>query len=141
MAFSRALRLELAEHDVTFAQFVHLEQLWNEDGLTQTELSRRVGVETASSTPILDQLEKHGLVDRRRNEIDRRKINLHLTAKGRALRSALFAAARKVNKVARRNLSASEVAVLFSILNRLTESIATEYPGSNTEDARTRLGS
>jgi len=99
MAFSRALRLELEQHGVTFGQFVHLEQLWNEDGLTQTELSARVGIESASSTSILGQLEEKGLIDRRRNGRDRRKINVHLTERGLALQSDLIGAAIKVNQV------------------------------------------
>lgn len=141
MAFSRALRLELAKHDVTFGQFVHLEQLWNEDGLTQTELSRRVGIETASSTSILEQLETQGLIDRRRDGRDRRKLNVHLTKKGTALRSVLFDAARKVNRIARRGFTASELGLLIKFLARMTDSLAAEYPGSNSADARTRLGS
>ena len=140
MAFSRALRLELAKHDVTFGQFVHLEQLWNEDGLTQTELSRRIGIESASSTSILEQLEQHGLIDRPRNGRDRRKVNVHLTEKGAALQPALFGAAKKVNRIAQSELTPDEVVALISILNRMTESIAAEYPGSNSVDARARLG-
>ena len=139
MAFSRALRLELAKHDVTFGQFVHLEQLWTEDGLTQTELSRRIGIETASSTSILEQLEEDGLVDRRRNGRDRRKVNVYLTEKGSALQPVLFGAAIKVNWIARSELTPDEVAALISILNRMTASIAAEYPGSNSADAKARL--
>jgi DNA-binding MarR family transcriptional regulator len=140
MAFSRALRLELAKYNVTFGQFVHLEQLWNEDGLTQTELSRRVGVETASSTSILDQLEKQGLIERRRNRRDRRKINVHLTKEGAALQTDLVGAAIEVNRIARSGLSTSEVSTLILNLRRMTEAVVAEYPGSNSTDARTRLG-
>lgn len=141
MAFNRALRMELAKHGVTFAQFVHLEQLWNEDGLTQAELSRRIGVETATSTPIIDQLEQQGLIERRRNTSDRRKINVQLMKKGAVLRTVLFAAARRVNKVARSRLSSDDLAILTAILSRMTDTINAEYPGSNSVDARTRLGS
>jgi DNA-binding MarR family transcriptional regulator len=141
MAFSRALRLELAKHDVTFGQFVHLENLWSEDGLTQTELSHRVGIETASSTSILDQLETLGLVDRRRNSSDRRKINVYLTPKGADLQPVLYRAAAKVNAVARGEMSASDVSALISILDRIADSVSATYPGSNATNARTRLGS
>ena len=52
--FNRSLREELARHDITFGQFQHL---WNqlfENGLTQVDLSRRIGIEMASSTAMID---------------------------------------------------------------------------------------
>src|SRR5690606_16542704 len=52
MVFNRALRDELAKHNVTFSQYQHLRQLWQDDGLAQNELSRRIGIETASSTTV-----------------------------------------------------------------------------------------
>src|SRR6266581_7069717 len=74
-AFNRYLRARLAVHGVTFGQFQHLRNLWVENGLTQAELSRRIGIEMASSTAILDSLEAERLVSRLRNATDRRKIN------------------------------------------------------------------
>jgi hypothetical protein len=50
-AFNRYLTAQLAVHGVTFGQFQHLRNLWVEDGLTQAELSRRIGIEMASSSP------------------------------------------------------------------------------------------
>src|SRR5512144_648889 len=67
MAFNRVLREELSRHDITFSQFQHLWQLWRHDGLAQVELSRRIGIETASSTAAIDQLEKRGLIARARD--------------------------------------------------------------------------
>lgn len=141
MAFSRALRVELAKSDVTFGQFVHLEQLWKSDGMTQVELSRRVGVETASSTSILEQLETQGLIDRKRNADDRRKISVYLTPKGAALEGPLLASAKKVNKAARRSLSENDLLHLFEVLDILTASLTEQYPASSSTDARTRLNS
>ena len=60
MGFNRRLRHELAAHGVTFGQFQHLRNLWVENGLTQAELSRRIGIEMASSTAILDSLQAEG---------------------------------------------------------------------------------
>src|SRR4051794_4848924 len=76
MTFNRALREELASHDVTFSQFQHLRQLWEADGLTQVELSRRIGIQMASSTSVLDSLECRRLIRRVRQSKDRRKINV-----------------------------------------------------------------
>ena len=55
--FNKALREGLARHNITFSQYQHLRQLWQSDGLAQVELSGRIGIETASSTAVIDQLE------------------------------------------------------------------------------------
>ncbi len=52
--------------------------------------SRAVGIETASSTTILDELERLGSVRRVRNPKDRRKINVYLTDAGSALQPILL---------------------------------------------------
>jgi len=88
-AFNRYLTAQLAAHGVTFSQFQHLRNLWVEDGLTQAELSRRIGIEMASSTAVLDSLESEKLVSRVRNAADRRKINVFLTPTGAALEAPL----------------------------------------------------
>ena len=43
-AFSRALEVRTAPHGVSSGQWRFLRVLWREDGLTQRELSRRVGM-------------------------------------------------------------------------------------------------
>jgi MarR family transcriptional regulator, organic hydroperoxide resistance regulator len=118
-AFNRYLRQALAAHQVTFGQFQHLRNLWVENGLTQAELSRRIGIEMASSTAILDSLEAERLVTRLRNAGDRRKINVFLTPAGAALQKPLMACAAKANKQARRGLSDAEVATMFAHVGRI----------------------
>src|SRR3954464_12294869 len=92
-AFNRYLTAQLAAHGVTFGQFQHLRNLWVENGLTQAELSRRIGIEMASSTAILDALEPEKLITRVRNATDRRKINVFLTPAGATLEAPLMACA------------------------------------------------
>lgn len=117
--FNKALRDELAGHDMTFSQYQHLRQLWQMDGLAQAELSRRIGIETASSTAVIDQLEKLGFIRRKRDPEDRRRILVTLTAAGRALERPLDACAIAVNKRARGGLSKAEVAALFSLVRKI----------------------
>jgi DNA-binding MarR family transcriptional regulator len=120
-AFNRYLTAQLAIHGVTFGQFQHLRNLWVEDGLTQAELSRRIGIEMASSTAILDSLESAKLITRVRNAADRRKINVFLTRAGAALETPLMACAADANKRASKGLDKAEVARLFFIAGQIIE--------------------
>jgi DNA-binding MarR family transcriptional regulator len=120
-AFNRYLTAQLAAHGVTFGQFQHLRNLWVENGLTQAELSRRIGIEMASSTAILDSLEATKLITRVRNTTDRRKINVFLTPAGAALEKALMACAADANKRASKGLTQVEVAQLFSLAGQIID--------------------
>lgn len=120
-AFNRYLTARLAAHGVTFGQFQHLRNLWVEDGLAQGELSRRIGIEVASSTAILDSLESAKLITRVRNTTDRRKVNVLLTAAGAALEAPLMACAADANKQASKGLTKAEVQQLFAIAGQIIE--------------------
>ncbi len=138
--FNRHLRDELAHHDVTFGQFQHLRNLWVENGLTQAELSRRIGIEMASSTAILDSLEARRLITRVRNAADRRKINVFLTPTGAALKKPLMACAARVNKEARRGLDDTELAGVFALVGRIIANLEAlrAAEASGEERAQTR---
>jgi DNA-binding MarR family transcriptional regulator len=124
-AFNRYLTAQLAVHGVTFGQFQHLRNLWVENGLTQAELSRRIGIEMASSTAILDSLEAAKLITRVRNTADRRKINVFLTPAGAALEKPLMACAADANKRASKGLTQAEVAYLFALAGQIIENFKT----------------
>jgi DNA-binding MarR family transcriptional regulator len=132
MAFARGMRIELANSGVTFGQFVHLERLWNEDGLTQAELSRRVGVEMASSTSILAELEERGWIRRERGAEDRRKLFVYLTPQGRKLAGPVLDKVKAVNRVARRGIAAADVADIFRVLEAMAANLNEAYPGMLT---------
>jgi MarR family transcriptional regulator, organic hydroperoxide resistance regulator len=119
-AFNRVFKARLAPLRITYGQFQYLQGLWESDGLTQTDLTRRVGVEMAASTPILDSLEKRKLIKRARNVSDRRKIHVYLTAAGAALKEKLSACVIDANQVARQNVSNVDLAALFDVLGQIT---------------------
>lgn len=139
MAFSKALRYELAKENVTFGQFVHLERLWDQDGLTQKELSKRVGVETASSTSILAELEELGYVVRKRSVVDGRAINVHLTPAGSALQQSLLSCASRVNARAKRALEPEVVEQLYGMLDAITRELSAAYPQLHRANGKQRL--
>jgi MarR family transcriptional regulator for hemolysin len=117
--FNKALREKLAQHDITFSQYQHLRQLWQDDGLAQVELSRRIGIETASSTSVIDQLEKLGFIRRNRDSADRRRIIVYLTGSGRALERPLDGCAIAVNMRARNGLTNAQIALLYEMIEKI----------------------
>lgn len=135
MAFTREFRERLAEHGFTFGEFIHLERLWEEDGLNQKELSRRVGIASASSTQIIEALEKNKLIQRERNPNDRRSINVFLTALGRAKKSELLSCAKDANRLARKGLSREAIAALFDTVQTIIQNLEASSPPGAKRDS------
>ena len=114
-----ALRTRIEPLGVVPGQFAQLLALYDEDGLTQTELGDRVRIDQSTIAHTLKRMERDGLVKRTRSETDRRQAEVRLTRKARARESALKAAAAEVNALALAGLTGSEIGDLLSTLSRL----------------------
>jgi MarR family transcriptional regulator, transcriptional regulator for hemolysin len=86
---ARVLRREFdrraAVLGVTRAQWRVLARLRRRDGLRQVELADLLDVEPITLCRMVDRLEEAGLVERRRDETDRRAWLVHLTPKAEPL--------------------------------------------------------
>ncbi len=56
-----------------------------EGPVSQHELGAQLGIDRTTVVELIDDLEKQGVVERRRNPADRRSYALHLTVKGRTV--------------------------------------------------------
>jgi DNA-binding MarR family transcriptional regulator len=118
-AFSRSLQSKIAAHGVSMGQWFFLRALWDEDGLTQRELSQRVGMMEPTTVTALNSMERRGLVERVRNPHDRRKVNIYLTPKGRSLREVLLPCAAEVSDLATRGIEPADLALAIDLLHRM----------------------
>src|ERR1041384_346587 len=75
-AFQRLLERRIAAYGVTRGQWYFLRVLWNEDGLSQRELSARVGMMEPTTVIALRSMERTGLIRRIRSKDDRRKTHV-----------------------------------------------------------------
>jgi DNA-binding MarR family transcriptional regulator len=117
--FVKALADELDAFHITTGQWSALRVLWQEEGLSQVELAQRMMVEKASLTAVLKAMAAEGLITRVRNVEDRRKVNIFLTASGRRLKGKILPLIGKINRRATRQLSASDVRQLHTLLARV----------------------
>src|SRR3989344_416812 len=134
-AFSRALEVRTAPHGVSSGQWRFLRVLWREDGLTQRELPRRVGMREPTTVIALKSLERSGFVTRQKSLEDRRKVHVFLTPEARALEAVLLPAVAEVNAVALAGLTPDEVAVLRKALTQvgrnLTADVGEDIPSDS----------
>ena len=123
LLFAKALRNRLQNHQITPGQWYFLRTLWDEEGLSQRELSRRVGTTEPTTVSALRLLARNGMIERVRNPKDRRTINIYLTDKARDLKATLMPVAFDVNDVAMRGLTDSEFAQLQGLLQKVRENL------------------
>ena len=135
-AFDRALNAHLAREGLSSGFWHFLRALWQEDGATQKRLAQLNNVTEPTAVTMLAAMGRLGLVDRVRNERDRRKINVFVTPKGRALKADLMPYAHRINDVAGEGISAEDLATCLRVLKRMSENLSAETARLSDEPLR-----
>ena len=68
-----------------------LHALWEQEGLTHTELAAHLQISPATTTKMIQRMEKAGFIRRRPDPQDQRLSRVYLTESGRAVRSEVEA--------------------------------------------------
>lgn len=137
-ALQRYLQSQIEPHGVTLGMWYFLRALWQEDGLTQRELSDRIGTMEPTTLHAIAGMERADLVRRKRNKQDKRKMNVFLTAKGRALRDNLLPIARDVVDKALTGLSEAERATFLATLVQVRRNLDDDTLPQETGEAGPR---
>ena len=122
--FYRQLERRTLAHGITSGQWPFLRVLWNEEGMTQHELSLRVGMREPTTVTALNSLERSGLVRRQPSLKDRRKTHIFLTDKGHELRETMMASVSEVNRIAAEGVPDEDMETLRRVLNRISENLS-----------------
>jgi len=120
-AFRRIMKARIAAHGITVAMWTQLWELWQEDGLTQSEIARRIKLEKPSVNSTIAKMEALGLVERRCTHSDRRERRVFLTPRAWAMRDDLSLMAAQINDEVLAELSDIEIRDLMSLLRRVNE--------------------
>ena len=76
----------LKELDITYPQYLVLLVLWEKDAVNLSSVAEKLQLKSNTLTPLLKRLEKRGLLERKRSEIDERNIVITLTKEGKKLK-------------------------------------------------------
>ena len=122
-AFQRLLEKRIAPYGVARGQWYFLRVLWTEDGLSQRELSARVGMMEPTTVIALRSMEKAGLIRRVRSADDKRKAQVWLTPKAQRMRNELLSVARGITDQAEDGLRRDELAQFRRTIARMTANL------------------
>src|SRR5204863_6031863 len=100
-----------------------LAALGEKDGRRMGDLSNTTAIEVSTLTRLVDNMEKGGLVTRRRDAGDARAVALHVTPAGRRLTKRILPIAERYEAVALEGFTAGEADVLKKALRQLYDNM------------------
>ena len=80
----------LNELGITYPQYLVMMVLWEQDAQPVNDIARRLLLETNTVTPLLQRMEKLGIVVRQRGKEDKRQQIVSLTEKGKAMEEQAY---------------------------------------------------
>ena len=104
---------------LTYTQYLVFLVLWEEDGLSVTEIGQRLMLDNGTLSPLLKKLERSGYVVRSRCREDDRVVEIRLTDQGRAMQERAKDIPRQVGDCI--DLPGEQAQQLYGLLYELLE--------------------
>ena len=123
---------------LTYPQYLVMLLLWEQDGPAVRELGDALDLDSGTLSPLLKRLEAAGLVERRRSPEDERRVSVHLTRDGAALRERATTVPAQLAQAA--GLSPAEIDQLNATLAKVTAALHSAAKTGAAEDGATKTG-
>lgn len=105
--------------ELTYTQYIVLLALWEEDGLTVSQLGDLLYLDSGTLTPLLKKLEQQHRIERRRGELDERQVYIFLTPEGHDLQEK--ASHVPLQAASHLTLSKEEAGLLHTLLHKMLQ--------------------
>lgn len=118
----KAYKPFLNKMGLTYPQYLVLLVLWEKDSLLVNKIAEQILLNTNTLSPLLQRMEKSGLLHRRRSSEDERSVVVELTTEGKALkRQAKPIPEKLLGNLLTENIELSDVLQLKEMLNEWVE--------------------
>lgn len=108
------------ELGITYPQYLVLIVLWEKDNRVISEITEEIGLETNTLTPLLQRMEKQGLIIRCKGQVDTRQRIISLTKEGKKMEErAKDIPGCMVNKLLNKELQLCDLTTLAPQLDKL----------------------
>ncbi len=121
-SLERALDIELKGlHGLSGGQWKIILALSIKDGFSQKDLAERIFVDSTTLVPIIDSMEKKGLVERRTDPKDRRNNRIFIAGKSKSLVDPIIESIFRIRKIVYKNIPEQDLEFARNILKKITE--------------------
>ncbi len=103
--------------------------LWQKDGISINELSKKTQLKKSTLTSMLDRLERMGYVRRQRSKKDRRKILIRRTEKDRTMEKKYVEVSEEMTRLFYKGFSKNQIDRFEKDLERILDNL-TEFEGN-----------
>lgn len=125
--YAKALR----EIGLYLGQELALLYLWEEDGLTQSQIKNKTGSEASTISNMLRKLEEDNIIYRKRDQKDSRVVHVFLTEKGKGLEEQVKEIWQKHEDALLTGIIPEERLMLRRMLLAIENNLATKYKEEN----------
>lgn len=115
-SFIKILSVIAKDYDISAAEFRLLRTLSDENLYTQAELANLTAMDRPYVASLVKRMTGKGLLKGQTSKIDRRRIDVTLTAKGKRIGASIFRALDAVNEKSVQGVSATELATFLKVL-------------------------
>jgi len=127
-SFQRSFDLELRKNvGVTLSQWRVVSALVLQPGLTQKEIANKMGIEGATLVPVIDKMEKEGLLKRKQDSTDRRANRIYLTSKVDSLWMSMTDCALKIRKSSIKNIPENDIQITLDTLRKISRNLSISF--------------
>ncbi|MCB0582059.1 MAG: MarR family transcriptional regulator [Phaeodactylibacter sp.] len=119
-------QLTAADTGITIDQWVVLQVLDRQEGLSQLEIARETYKDAPTITRIIDLLCRKGLTQRVTDPADRRRFKIQLTGEGREKIDATLPIIRDARRQAWQGIEDTEIDRLVDVLNDVFNNLSSE---------------
>lgn len=119
----------VADLGVTRSQWGALVAVAQDEGIAQRGIAQKLEISDASAGRIVDRLVAENLVERRRQEQDRRVQAIHMTKAGHDITRELDRIAARAEEAAWRDFDLDEMTTMIALLDRLHANLAPPVEG------------
>jgi DNA-binding MarR family transcriptional regulator len=120
-AIARMYNTEGLKHDLTTTIGFILLQIDNKDGIASTSIGPAIGMEPTSLSRTLNQMEERGLIIRKKDKKDARKVMINLTEKGKQKRDISKKVVKTFNEEIANKIGAKKLETFKQVIEEINQ--------------------
>lgn len=100
-------------------QWIALYYLGKHNNINQRDLAKLMNIKESTIARLIDRMEREKLVIRKKNQSDKRVINIILTQKGKETRVHLLPEGEKFNELISTGIKEDELEIFMNVLHKI----------------------
>lgn len=124
LTLTNYIKNKLAPNNLAPEQNLIMMVLWEQDGLTQNKIAKKLGKDKINITRMIYNLEQKGFIKRISGKEDKRLSTVYLTEKGKNLANTIIPITEEFNEIVCKGISNEELLEVRRILSKMQVNVS-----------------